>query len=182
MKSFKKCWTAEIQTNLDTHSSVVLTVAKYNALHLAASPLFARHAVKSMPIDGLILSVVECFPGMVYRHIVSTVPDFLRTYFYNALQLLSVLMQTGNKCIQNVLSHCAGGNLNSGLIMVLQTAGRAGTYNPHLHIILTEGGIASDNTWRTVSYIPFLSFIASGSIICFPWLKNTFKEKGSSRH
>ena len=114
------------------------------------------------------------FPGMVYRHIVLTVPDFLRNWFYKNPQLLSVLMQTGKKCMQDVLNSCAGRSLDIGLITVLQTAGRSGAYNPHLHILLTEGGITSDKTWRTVSYIPFPSSTESGSFICSPCSKRIF--------
>ena len=114
------------------------------------------------------------FPDMVYRHIVLTVPDFLRNWFYKNPQLLSVLMQTGKKCMQDVLNSCAGRSLDIGLITVLQTAGRSGAYNPHLHILLTEGGVTSDKTWRTVSYIPFLSSTESGSFICSPCSKRIF--------
>ena len=64
-----------------------------------------------------------------------------------------------------------GRSLDIGLITVLQTAGRSGAYNPHLHILLTEGGVTSDKTWRTVSYIPFLSSTESGSFICSPCSK-----------
>lgn len=96
------------------------------------------------------------FPGLIYRHIVLTIPDFLRLWFYrNPHKLLSPFMQAGHACLLDVLATCSGTDLDIGSIIVLQTAGRPGTYNPHLHILLTEGGITTQGTWKTVSYIPF---------------------------
>lgn len=96
------------------------------------------------------------FPGVIYRHIVLTIPDFLRLWFYrNPDTLLSPFMQAGHACLLDVFATCAGVELDIGSIIVLQTAGRPGNYNPHLHILLTEGGITPQNTWKTVSYIPF---------------------------
>ena len=96
------------------------------------------------------------FTGVVYRHIVLTVPDSLRLWFYrNPDILLSPFMRAGHACLLDVLETCAKVELDIGSIIVLQTAGRPGIYNPHLHILLTEGGIAPENRWKSVSYIPF---------------------------
>ncbi len=96
-------------------------------------------------------------PGVVYRHIVLTVPEFLRRWFYrNPGVLLSPFMRAGHACLLDVLKTCAKGvDLDIGTVIVLQTAGRPGIYNPHLHILLTEGGITPQNRWKSVSYIPF---------------------------
>ena len=96
-------------------------------------------------------------PGVVYRHIVLTVPEFLRPWFYrNPGVLLSPFMRAGHACLLDVLKTCAKGvDLDIGTIIVLQTAGRPGIYNPHLHILLTEGGITPQKSWKSVPYIPF---------------------------
>jgi hypothetical protein len=96
------------------------------------------------------------FPGVVYRHIVLTVPDFLRLWFYrNPDTLLSAFMRAGHACLVDVFTTCSGMELDIGSIVVLQTAGRSGEYNPHLHILVTEGGVTPQGTWKSVSYIPF---------------------------
>jgi hypothetical protein len=38
--------------------------------------------------------------------------------------------------------------LELGYILVLQTAGRAGNYNPRLHIIMTDGGLDKEQRWH----------------------------------
>ena len=94
-------------------------------------------------------------PGVVYRHVVLTVPDFLRLWFYRNPELLSHLMRTGFACLRDVFKKCAGVEIDIGAVIVLQTAGRSGNYNPHLHILVTGGGIDPQGNWKSVSYIPF---------------------------
>jgi hypothetical protein len=95
------------------------------------------------------------FPGVTYRHIVLTVPESLHRFFYRNPALLSPFMQVGHACLQEVFSRCAGGALDIGTIVVLQTAGRSGRYNPHLHCLVTGGGLIPQETWKDISYIPF---------------------------
>ena len=45
--------------------------------------------------------------------------------------------------------------LDIGLIVVLQTFGRPGCYNVHLHILFTSGGITPQSTWKKITYIPY---------------------------
>ena len=94
-------------------------------------------------------------PGITYRHFVLTMPESLRIWFYRDPKLLSPLMRAGQACLLDVFRTCAGKKLDIGSISVLQTAGRPATYNPHLHILATGGGINPQGGWTNVSYIPF---------------------------
>jgi hypothetical protein len=84
-------------------------------------------------------------PGVFYRHVVLTIPEHLRQPFYNVRnndELLSALMKTGHECLEDVVSVALRRKLKIGTIVVVQTHGRSGEYNPHLHIIMTSGGIS----------------------------------------
>lgn len=94
-------------------------------------------------------------PGVTYRHVVLTMPEFLRVRFYRDPALLGPLMRTGNSCLIDILNTCSGVKLDIGNIIVLQTAGRSGHYNPHLHILMTAGGIDPLEQWKSISYIPY---------------------------
>jgi hypothetical protein len=94
-------------------------------------------------------------PGITYRHVVLTMPEFLRLWFFRNPELLSSLMRAGHACLKDILNTCSGSNLDIGNIIVLQTAGRSGHYNPHLHILMTAGGIDENGKWEAVSYIPY---------------------------
>jgi len=94
-------------------------------------------------------------PGIMYRHIVLTMPEFLRTWFYRDPILLGPFMRAGHACLKDILNTCTGSKLDIGNIIVLQTAGRSGHYNPHLHILMTAGGLDQKSQWKSVSYIPY---------------------------
>jgi len=83
-------------------------------------------------------------------------PECLRIWFFRNPELLSQLMRTGHACIKDILQTCTGiKKLDIGNIIVLQTAGRPGNYNPHLHILMTAGGLDKKGKWKSVSYIPY---------------------------
>jgi len=98
-------------------------------------------------------------PGLKYRHMILTVPEQLRKYFYRDRQkgkLLSALMRCGHECLEGVVSRAVRQKIKIGSIIVVQTHGRSGRYNPHLHIIMTSGGInESTGRWVELGYFPY---------------------------
>jgi len=95
--------------------------------------------------------------GVIYRHIVLTVPAILRKTFYQQAQaVLSPFMRCGVRCLDEVYSRVSGRALKGGYIMVIQTHGRNGQYNPHLHIIATSGGWDPQaKQWVHLDYVPY---------------------------
>ena len=95
--------------------------------------------------------------GVIYRHIVLTVPEILRKTFYQQAQaVLSPFMRCGVRCLDDVFSRARGRTLQGGYIVVIQTHGRTGQYNPHLHIIATSGGWdAQARQWVHLDYVPY---------------------------
>ena len=98
-------------------------------------------------------------PGLKYRHMILTVPQQLRQYFYSDRhrgELLSALMRYGYVCLEAVVKTATGKVVKIGLIVVVQTHGRSGKYNPHLHIIMTSGGIEEKTgRWVELGYFPY---------------------------
>jgi Putative transposase/Transposase zinc-binding domain len=95
--------------------------------------------------------------GVIYRHIVLTMPAMLRTTFYQQSQaLLGPFMRCGRRCLDDVFSRVCGKPLTGGYIMVIQTHGRNGQYNPHLHCIATSGGWDHQGKqWIHLDYVPY---------------------------
>jgi len=90
---------------------------------------------------------------------VLTVPDELRIYFYRNARLLSELMTVGIKCLEDTLKTVLRRPVCGGYIVVVQTNGRSGSYNPHLHIIMASGGLATNSRgghyWVKLRYFPY---------------------------
>jgi hypothetical protein len=95
--------------------------------------------------------------GVIYRHLILTVPAMFRTTFYqNATVLLSGLMRCGAQCLDDFLSTARGKTLRGGSIVVLHTHGRNGQYQPHLHLLAASGGYESQRQrWEHVEYWPY---------------------------
>jgi hypothetical protein len=95
--------------------------------------------------------------GVIYRHIILTVPAMFRTTFYhNAALVLSALMRCGVQCLDDFYSTIKGKPLRGGSITVLHTHGRNGQYHPHLHLLATSGGYdGAGERWEHLQYLPY---------------------------
>jgi Putative transposase/Transposase zinc-binding domain len=95
--------------------------------------------------------------GVIYRHIILTVPAMFRTTFYhNAAVGLSALRRCGAQCLDDFYSTVRGKTLKGGYITVLHTHGRTGQYHPHLHLLATSGGYdAQGERWEHLRYLPY---------------------------
>ena len=95
--------------------------------------------------------------GVIYRHIILTVPAMFRTIFYqNAALLLSALMRGGVQCLDDFYSNVRGKALRGGYIAVLHTHGRNGQYHPHLHLIASSGGYDDqEHRWEHLQSLPY---------------------------
>jgi len=95
--------------------------------------------------------------GVIYRHIILTVPAmFRRTFYQNAVVVLSAFMRCGAQCLDAFYSTIQGTPLQGGYITVLHTHGRNGQYHPHLHVLATSGGYdAQTDRWEHLQYLPY---------------------------
>lgn len=95
------------------------------------------------------------FAKVEHRHIILTVPGSLWKYFHNK-QMLKLLADCGAKLIEEVVSICLKGRqIKLGVILITQTAGRRSTWNPHLHLLVTEGGLDKQNRWHKFYYFDY---------------------------
>src|SRR3954447_19118375 len=95
--------------------------------------------------------------GVIYRHIILTVPAMFRTTFYqNAAVVLSAFIRCGAQCLDDFYSTIKGKTLRGGYIVVLHTHGRNGQYHPHLHVLATSGGYdAPGERWEHLQSLPY---------------------------
>lgn len=103
-----------------------------------------------------------------YRHVIFTVPEQLRKYFEASPQLLSDIVAAAVQTLIEVISQAAGKKLKIGVIAVIQTSGRASNYNPHIHIMVTSGGIDETGKWVEINWIKF-------DYLHKQWQKNLFE-------
>jgi hypothetical protein len=61
-------------------------------------------------------------------------------------------MQIGHAFFQDVVSDWLKEPVDVGSVVVLQTAGRRGNYNPHLHILCASGGMTKAGRWKEFGF------------------------------
>ena len=106
-------------------------------------------------VDNWVSQVLHA--GVIYRHIILTVPAMFRTTFYqNAAGVLSACMRCGAPCLDDFSSTVRGKALKGGSITVLHTHGRHGHSHPHLHLLATSGGYDGQGArWEHLQYLPY---------------------------
>ena len=75
-----------------------------------------------------------------HRHIVFTIPDMLWKYFHKDRSLYKILMDVSNQTIQKLFSRMKRKKITPGIIEVFHPFGKDLKHQPHVHMIVTEGG------------------------------------------
>jgi hypothetical protein len=94
--------------------------------------------------------------GLIYRHIILTVPAMFRTTFYqHAAGVLRAVLRCGAQGLDDFYSAVRGTALKGGDIPVLHTQGRPGPDHPPLHVLATRGGYAAQGAhWEHLQDLP----------------------------
>ena len=91
-----------------------------------------------------------------HRHCVFTIDESLRIFFRRDRSCLNLLFQAVRSVILRMFYKInKSKSFTPGFVAVLHTFGRDLKWNPHIHCIITEGGISNDGIWRRVSHFPF---------------------------
>ncbi len=85
-----------------------------------------------------------------HRHIIFTIPhEFHALWRFNTSQMTDLLFKAARDTIMTLCAdpqHLGG---MPGFLCALHTWGRSLSLHPHIHCLITEGGLDSAGTWRT---------------------------------
>lgn len=91
-----------------------------------------------------------------HRHIVFTIPEELRIFFRRDRKLLNLLFKASADTILTWFFKLnKSENFKPGFISTMHTFGRDLKWNPHIHMLLTEGASGNKTVWKRISHIPF---------------------------
>lgn len=88
-----------------------------------------------------------------HRHIVFTIPEELRIFFRKDRNLLNLLFTAASR---TVLDWFYSQNFKPGIVTALHTFGRDLKWNPHIHMLITEGASGNSVVWRPFSFFPYI--------------------------
>jgi len=93
------------------------------------------------------------FEGVVHRQIVLTVPKEMRPLINAEEIFMKTYIDAGAKAVKELIEEWRPKKkIKIGMMSILQLHGRAGNYNPHLHFVVSEGGIDKEKKWQDVNY------------------------------
>jgi len=91
-----------------------------------------------------------------HRHMVFTIPKELREYFRADRKLLNLLPKCAAEAIKSwYLERNKKEKFTPGIAAVIHTFGRDLKWNPHVHLLVTEGASGNTVAWKKFSFMPF---------------------------
>lgn len=88
-----------------------------------------------------------------HRHVIFTIDEGLRNIFLKHRYLLKEFMDEAVEVIQQWFKKKF--KVIPGVIAGLHTFGSRLNFNPHVHMLVTMGGMKKNGEWKTYDYIPF---------------------------
>jgi len=88
-----------------------------------------------------------------HRQVVFTIPRMLRIFFKYNRRLLGELCLLALRCLSHYIALVTGSCLMPGVIAAIQTFGDQINFHPHLHFLVTEGGVDESGIFHKVSRI-----------------------------
>ncbi|MEC0232693.1 IS91 family transposase [Paenibacillus alba] len=88
-----------------------------------------------------------------HRHVVFTIDEGLWSVFLMHRKMLKEFM---DEAVQIIKMHFEKKHkITPGIIAGLHTFGSRLNFNPHVHMLVTMGGMKSNGEWKTYDYVPF---------------------------
>ena len=113
-----------------------------------------------------------------HRHIVFTMSDKLWPYFQKYRNLLDGLFEAASSSILSWFYELnKSQNFTPGIMCTLHTFGRDLKWNPHIHMLCTEGGAGNTEVFRIVKHINFKALRFRWQKLLLDYLQNNLPEK-----
>src|SRR4030042_2446912 len=101
--------------------------------------------------DGFLRPIIK--ENVPHRQVVFTIPKMLRIFFKYKRRLLGDLCRCALRSLTRYFKVVTGSELMLGVIAAIQTFGNRMNPHPHLHFLLTEGGVDKAGEFHKVPRI-----------------------------
>jgi len=103
--------------------------------------------------DEWVRRTVDDLINVPHRHLVLTVAEELREVLFGHRSLLKVMMDCAAQTALEVLQSQKS-DVVPGILVVVHTFGRDLKFNPHVHLLITEGGLRKGQ-WESIPFLPY---------------------------
>lgn len=133
-------------------------------------------------VDNWIDSMLGTLINVKHRHIVFTIPEELRNFFGVDRQRLKILPKCAAKAVMSWMKEQnKKEEFTPGIVTVIHTFGRDLKWNPHVHMMVTEGGVGNNTEWKHIRHIPYEALRKRWQKILLDEIANIIDDKEKSR-
>jgi len=162
------CRTAALGAHIETCDECEAERISYNSCRNRHCPKCGTFA-KEEWLDRQSENLLDC----EYFHVVFTVPADLRAVFYqNQTTMYNLLFRAVSETLHELCANKKYLGAKPGITAVLHTWGQNLSYHPHLHCVVTGGGLTHYNSWNDTKnnfFIPVnvLAKLFRGKLLSF---------------
>lgn len=103
---------------------------------------------RSVPTENWLRSTQSMILDCAHHHLVFTIPsDLHRLWRYNRELLTNILFKSVKDTLKKFSSNPKYLNATPAMITALHTWGRDLSLHPHLHVVISHGGLSSEGYW-----------------------------------
>ena len=110
-----------------------------------------------------------------HRHVVFTIDEGLRVIFQKHRQLLKPLMDEAVRIIQDRFKKKL--KVTPGVIAGLHKFGVQMNFNPHVHMLVSMGGMKNNGEWTVYDFIPFPMLRKQWQTVVLKLIRKNLKEE-----
>ncbi|WLR42430.1 transposase [Bacillus carboniphilus] len=114
-----------------------------------------------------------------HRHVIFTIDEGLRDVFLLHRHLLKDLMDEAARLIMDFFKKKA--KVTPGIISGLHTFGSRVNFNPHVHMLVTMGGLTKKGEWKQYDYLPFEMLRKQWQTVVLKFIRRGVSEKEKKR-
>ena len=101
-------------------------------------------------------SMAQKFISCRHRHVVFTIAEELRNFFLHNRDLFHILFRSAAQVMLHYFEKMnKKRHFTPGIVCGLHTFGRDLKWNPHIHMLITEGGLDKDGKWKKCEYFHY---------------------------
>jgi hypothetical protein len=142
--AISECRTAKMGAHTDACDECGYEKISYNSCRNRHCPKCGTLA-KEEWLDRQSESLLDCG----YFHVVFTVPSELNpAFFQNQRELYNILFKAASETLLELCADDKYLGAKAGITAVLHTWGQNLSYHPHLHCVVTGGGLTDLNKWK----------------------------------
>ncbi len=181
---YPECVDENIETNvqkvINCRNPKKMGFAAYQCPNCPNNKLIIPHTCKSricntcgaLRTEQWVESRCNLLPNASFYHVTFTIDEELRQIFKEVPELLDCLFTASKDVMYSFYKEDKG--IIPAIISVIHTFGRSINWNPHIHMIISAGGIHEETEdWVNIDFVPFKMLPARWKV----FLLNTMKQK-----